>query len=63
MSYDRSKVILNYYKAVSALMEIGITANIPEELKDLAVNASAATIKIIDYVNEHRMDEDQEEAE
>lgn len=51
---DRSKVVTNYYKASSALMEIGTTDNIPEELKQLAINASSATVKIIDYINSHK---------
>ncbi|MFT9496354.1 hypothetical protein [Anaerosolibacter sp.] len=51
---DRAKVVENYYKATNALMEIGTTDNIPEELKQLAINASCATTKIIDYINSHR---------
>ena len=51
---DRSKVVMNYYKATSALMEIGTTEGIPEELRQLAINASSATTKIIDYVNFHK---------
>ena len=48
---DRAKVITNYYRALNALMEIGTTKDIPEELKQLSINASSATIKIIDYIN------------
>jgi hypothetical protein len=51
---DRANVVMNYYKASGALMEIGIMDNIPEELKQLVVNASSATMKIIDYINSHR---------
>jgi hypothetical protein len=49
--FDRSKVIENYYIASKALMEIGTTDNIPEVLEMLAINASRATMKIIDYIN------------
>lgn len=52
--YDISKVIQNYYRASSALMEIGTTENIPEELRQLSLNASAATVRIIDYINSHK---------
>ena len=52
--YDRSKVVGNYYKAQNALMEIGTTENIPEELKQLAINASSATMRIINYINNHK---------
>jgi hypothetical protein len=51
---DRSKIVENYYKASGALMEIGTIENIPEDLKQLVINASSATIKIIDYINENR---------
>lgn len=51
---DRVKVIEIYYKATNALMEIGTNENISEELKQLVVNASSATTKIIDYINSHR---------
>lgn len=52
--YDVSKVVENYYRASSALMEIGTTKNIPEELRELSLNASSATMKIIDYINTHK---------
>jgi len=52
--YDMTKVIENYYRASSALMEIGTTKNIPEELRQLSINASAATMKIINYINSHK---------
>jgi hypothetical protein len=55
--FDRSKVVMNYYKASSALMEIGTTQNLPSELLELSLNASRATIKIIDYINAHRGEE------
>lgn len=55
--YDRSKVIENYYKAANALMEIGTTENVPEDLKRLTINASSAVSKIIDYVNTHNSEE------
>jgi hypothetical protein len=48
---DRVKVIEDYYRASSALMRIGTTTGLPEELKQLAINASSATVKIIDYIN------------
>lgn len=51
---DRTKIVTNYYRASSALMEIGTTKDIPEELKQLAVKASSATARIIDYINAHR---------
>lgn|GEM_PF-6324396 len=51
---DRTKVVTNYYKASNALMEIGTIENIPEELKQLAINASSATMKIIDYINSQK---------
>lgn len=51
---DREKVLTNYYRASSALMEIGTTQNIPEELKELAIDASAATLRIINYINSHK---------
>lgn len=51
---DREKVVTNYYKASNALMEIGTTENIPEELKQLAIKASSSTMRIIDYINSHR---------
>ena len=40
-------MLTNYYRASSALMEIGTTENIPEELNELAINASAETLRII----------------
>ena len=52
--FDRDRVVTNYYKAANALMEIGTTPNIPEELKQLAINASSQTIKIINYINNHK---------
>lgn len=52
--YDRSKVVQNYYKASTALMEIGTAENISDELRQLAINASSATMKIIDYINSHK---------
>lgn len=61
--YDKSKVVSNYYKASNALMEIGMTENVPEELKQLAINASRDTIKIIDYINNHRFDKEDKDAE
>jgi hypothetical protein len=51
---DRSIVLTNYYRASKALMLIGIIDNIPDELKQITVKASAATERIIDYVNKHR---------
>lgn len=51
---DRTKVVTNYYKASSALMEIGTTENIPDELLQLAMQASNATVKIIDFINSHK---------
>lgn len=51
---DREKVITNYYKATSALMEIGIAESIPEELRWLAIDASAKATMIIDYINSHK---------
>lgn len=51
---DRTKVVTNYYRASNALMEIGTTDNIPEELKQLAIKASAATSRIIDFINSHK---------
>jgi len=52
--FDRESVVINYYKAETALTEIGITPNIPEELKQLAINALVQTIKIIDFINNHK---------
>lgn len=52
--HDRLKIIENYYKASNALMEIGITKNIPDELKQLSINASSETMRIIDYINNHK---------
>jgi len=49
--YDRVSVIENYYRASNALMAIGIMENAPSQLKDLALDASRATVKIIDFVN------------
>ena len=57
MAYDKKSVVENYYRASTALMNIGTTPDIPEELKNLSIQASAATIKIIDYINEHREDD------
>lgn len=51
---DRIRVVTNYYKASNALMEIGTTDNISDELKLLAIKASSATTKIIDFVNSHK---------
>ena len=51
---DRTKVVTNYYKASSALMEIGTTKDIPDELLQLTIKASNATAKIIDFINSHR---------
>jgi hypothetical protein len=50
----RTKVVTNYYRASSALMEIGTTEDIPEDLKKLCINASVATAKIINYINTHK---------
>lgn len=50
-NYDRPTIIENYYRASTALMNIGTAENIPNELKDLAIKASAATVKIIEYIN------------
>jgi hypothetical protein len=49
----RAVVVTNYYRASGALMEIGTTKDIPEDLKKLCINASVATTKIIDYINTH----------
>ena len=57
MAYDKKSVVENYYRASTALMNIGTTPDIPEELKNLSIQASAATIKIIDYINQHREDD------
>jgi hypothetical protein len=51
--FDRTEVVLNYYTAINALGNIGTAKNIPEELKELCIKASAATLKIIDYINNH----------
>lgn len=51
---DIANVFTNYYKASGALMEIGTMKNLPEELKQLVINASSATMAIIDYINSHR---------
>lgn len=50
----KGNIVKNYFKASSALMNIGITENIPGELRALCVKASKATSKIIDYVNKHK---------
>jgi hypothetical protein len=52
--YDTSKVVGNYYRAINSLSEIGTTKNIPEELKELVIDASAATLRIINWINSHR---------
>jgi hypothetical protein len=35
-------------------MDICITKDIPEELKQLTMQASMATIRIIDFINSHQ---------
>jgi hypothetical protein len=52
--YSRAKVVENYYRASTALMEIGTAENIPAELELLAIKASAATLRIIDFINSHK---------
>ena len=51
---DAQRLVENYYRASNALMNIGTTEFLPKELKDICLNASRATVKIIDYVNEHK---------
>lgn len=51
---DIERIVTNYYKASSALMEIGITDGISSELRALAIKASCATTKIIDYINANK---------
>ena len=51
--FDRKSVVENYYRASTALMEIGTTKNLPCDLKEICINASRATIQIIDYINNH----------
>ena len=48
-----SKIIENYYRAVTSLMEIGTIEGIPEELRELCTKASGATYKIIEYINKN----------
>ncbi len=50
----RVTVITNYYRATNALMEIGIIEDLPEELKDITLDASRATLKIINWVNDNK---------
>lgn len=47
-------IVENYYKASNALMNIGTLEDIPKELKTICLNATSATLKIINYVNEHK---------
>lgn len=51
---DVQQIVENYYRASSSLMNIGTIEGIPAELKEICLNASAATIKIINYVNDHK---------
>ena len=51
---DVQKIVENYYKASNALMNIGTIEGIPKELRNICLNASSATVKIIDYVNKHK---------
>lgn len=51
---NRTKVIENYYKAINALMEIGIINDLPCDLMTITITASVATTKIIQYLNEHK---------
>ena len=51
--YLRS-VVQNYYTASNALMSIGTTENLPTELRNICIQASNSTSKIIDYVNKHK---------
>lgn len=51
---DAQRLVENYYRATNALMAIGTTEHIPDELLQICLNASRATTKIIDYVNEHK---------
>ena len=51
---DVQKIVENYYRASSSLMNIGTTEGIPEELRQICSGASAETIKIINYINEHK---------
>jgi hypothetical protein len=50
-SEQRVKVVTNYYKASTALMEIGTIDNLPTELLRLTIQASVATSKIVDFIN------------
>ena len=50
------QIVENYYRASSSLMNIGTTEGIPEELRQICINASAETVKIIDYINDHKHD-------
>jgi hypothetical protein len=52
--YNRPKVVENYYIAMNALSNIGTIENIPEELRELCIKASSATLKIIEYVNNQK---------
>jgi hypothetical protein len=44
-------------------MGIGSTEHIPDELLQICLNASKATTKIIDYINEHKEEIYQEPSE
>ena len=53
---DVQQIVENYYRASSSLMNIGTTEGIPEELRQICIGASAETIKIINYINDHKHD-------
>ena len=56
--YNRELVITNYYMASNALMEIGISENLPKELDEIVLRASREVVKILNYINENRTIED-----
>jgi hypothetical protein len=51
---DAQRLVENYYRAKNALIDIGTTEHIPNELLQICLNASRETTKIIDYINEHK---------
>ena len=48
---DRQSIVEHYYMAQSALVTISVLENIPEDLKEIIINAGSSVHKIIDYIN------------
>jgi len=51
---QRTEIIENYYRASTAIMNIGTIEGIPKELENICINATRSTVKIIDFINDNK---------